>query len=211
MSDPTTQHALSVAQRLQALGEGCLPDAEARALAAEVDRLFAAHQRVVYSTCLRMIGDRERAAELAQDALLIAYRKLPTFRGEASLAAWLVSIARYRCLNARRKQRDLLTEDGVIDDASHATALSALRRNERDALLQRAAAACLDATEQEAVYLRYVEQVPLTRIEELLQLDAKSGARGLLQRCKRKLRRQLDHELKELGHGTSLVFGSVPT
>jgi RNA polymerase sigma-70 factor (ECF subfamily) len=184
------------------------PDAR-RELAGEVDRLLAAHQDVVYAACLHWVGSPEQARELAQDTLLLAFRKLPTFRGDARFRTWLLAIARYTCNNARRKRADALTEDGVLDATDPAaSAFRRLRLEERDALLHAAAAAVLDDVEQEAIHLRYVEQVPVEQITTLLGLDSASGARGLLQRCTRKLRRELTRQLAELGHGTSLVFGS---
>lgn len=179
-------------------------------LMVEVEALFADHQDLVYATCLKFMGEPQRALDLAQDAMLKAYVKLPTFRGEARFRTWLVGIARYECLNALRKGRDLLTEDGVIDPADvAASALGRLRQFEREDLLRAAAEAVLDPTEQEAVYLRYTEHLPLPQIEELLGLEGASGARGLLQRCKRKLSRELRRLLDQLGHGTSFVRQSL--
>ena len=175
----------------------------------EVDALFATHQDLVYAACLRYLRHPERARDIAQDALLRAYLKLETYRGEARFTTWLVGIARYECLNALRKGRDLLTEDGVLEAEDDArSVLSALRRQEREALLREAAAAVLDDDEQEAVYLRYTEQLPVAQIDAVLQLAAASGARGLLQRCRRKLRAELQRRLAALGHGASFLVVS---
>ncbi|MBX2799096.1 MAG: sigma-70 family RNA polymerase sigma factor [Myxococcales bacterium] len=175
----------------------------------QVDALFTEYRDHVYAVCYRFMGNPERALDLAQDTLLKAYLKLPTFRGEAKFSTWLTAIARFECLNALRKGRDLLTEDGVLDAADPArSVLSKLRRQEREDLLREAAADVLEPHEQEAVYLRYTEHLPLAQIETLLQLDSASGARGLLQRCKRKLTRALRSRLEQLGHGTSFLRDS---
>jgi RNA polymerase sigma-70 factor, ECF subfamily len=177
---------------------------------ADVDALFAANQDRVYALCLRFTGSPEQARDLAQDSLLRAYQKLPEFRGEARFSTWLLAIARYECLNALRKRGEELTADGVIEAAEpSASALGQLRRHERESLLREAAAAVLDPIEQEAVHLRYVEHVPVEQITALLGLDTQSGARGLLQACKRKLSRELKGRLAALGHGTSLLRESA--
>lgn len=179
-------------------------------LMAQVDALFAAHQDLVYAICLRMVGDPERAMDLAQDSLFTAYRRLTGFRGEGSFRAWLVQIARYSCLNAIRKRGELLSEDGVLEVSDPASSvLTRLRRHEREELLRQAAAAALDDTEQEVVYLRYTEGLPLARITELLELPGASGARGVLQRCRRKLGVEVRRRLAELGHGSSFVKGTL--
>lgn len=175
----------------------------------EVNALFSANHDRVYALCLKLVGHPQRARELTQDAMLAAYEQLPKFRGEAKFSTWLLRIARYKCFHALRERRDLLSEDGVLEGVDPArTVLAALRRQEKEELLRQAATAVLDPLEQEAVYLRYVEQLPRERIEALLHLDNKTGARGLLQRCRRKLGRELRRRLEELGHGSSFVRGT---
>ena len=201
--------AVILAQRLARASDSGIGADELARLMDEVDALFAAHQDLVYAACLRFVGNVERAMELAQDTLLTAYQKLPGFRGDALFRTWLLKIARYRCLNAIRKHGDLLAEDGVIETADPAASvLSALRRKEREELIRQAAEAVLDPTEQEVVYLRYAEHLPLDRITELLCLETASGARGVLQRSKRKLQQEVRRRLAEMGHGTSFLRGT---
>jgi RNA polymerase sigma-70 factor, ECF subfamily len=171
--------------------------------------VFARYTGRVYGACYQLLGDADRAEDMAQQTLLVAWRKLPEFRGESAFGTWLYSIARFLCFNAMRKRTEVLVEDGVFEAADPAaSALRGLRNKEREELLASASAAVLDPLEQEAVYLRYVEQLPQERITELLDLDDKSGARGLLQRCRRKLGRELRRRLTELGHGSSFFRNS---
>lgn len=200
--------AADIASRLARAGE---LDAPAQvALTAEVDELFAAHRDRVYALCLRYVGNPEHAMDLAQDTLLTAYQKLATFRGDASFLTWLLRIAKYKCMNAIRKHGEQLTEDGVLllEDPT-SSALVRLRRQEREELLLAAAEAVLDPVEQEAVYLRYTENLPIDRITDLLEIDVASGARAVLQRCKRKLGREIRRRLEEMGHGSSFVRGTL--
>lgn len=193
----------------RAARDGATP--EDRELARQrADRLFAAHQDRVARLCLRMTGDPERARELAQDTFLVAYARLPTWRGEGTFWAWLFGIARHTCLRAREKRADVLSVDGLLDPSDPAGGvLLALRAQEREAVLTAAAAAVLDPLEQEAIHLRYVENLEVEQITAILGLSERSGARGLLQRCRRKLHRELRRRLLELGHGSSLLFGSI--
>jgi RNA polymerase sigma-70 factor (ECF subfamily) len=46
-----------------------------------------------------MTGDREAANDLAQEALVAAWRHLPEFRGDAKFESWLYRIATNRTLN----------------------------------------------------------------------------------------------------------------
>lgn len=174
-------------------------------LVAELDELFARHQDRVYRACLRFVGQPEKARELAQDTLLTAYQKLPEFRGECAFSSWLFGIARFLCFNAVRRRGELLLDDDVLSAADpRSTALTRLRQGERERLLQDALST-LDPQEQEAVHLRYVELIPQEQITAILAIDDKSGARGLLQRCRRKLRRELYRRLEAMGHGSSFI------
>jgi len=179
-------------------------------VAARLDALFASCQTRVYALCRRMTGSEEAALDLAQDTLLTGYRKLPDFRGDSAFGTWLYGIARGLCMNAIRRKREMLSEDGVIETGDGtASVLASLRREEREELVRQAAAA-LSPLEQEAVHLRYVEDMPQDRITEVLGITQASGARGVLQRCRRVLARELRARLDALGHGSSFLRISVP-
>lgn len=46
-----------------------------------------------------MCGTRADAEDLLQDIFLLAYRKLPEFRGDSSVGTWLYRLAMNRCLD----------------------------------------------------------------------------------------------------------------
>ena len=175
-------------------------------LAADLDALFAAHVPRVRSLCRRMVGAGPQSEELVQQTLLTAWERFDGFHGGARFGTWIYGIARNHCLNALRKTGDHLTSDGMIDpsDERSMSAWSQLRQRERTQLLRAAAAASLTEEEQEIVHLRYVEEAPLERIDAILGLRG-SGARGVLQRIKRKLGKELRARLEALGHGESFL------
>lgn len=60
------------------------------------------YQHVVYRAALAVVGRPEEAEDVAQDALLKAFRRLDGFRGDASLKTWLLAIAWRQALSHRR-------------------------------------------------------------------------------------------------------------
>lgn len=64
--------------------------AVAAVLGPELDR--------VYATCRKMVGNRQDAEELAQDALVRIIRGLPTFDGRSSLSTWITRVTINACL-----------------------------------------------------------------------------------------------------------------
>ena len=85
-------------------------DAEEGALIADAQRgdlkafdaLVLRHQQEVFAVAVRMLGDRDEAQDVAQDAFVRAYRSIGAFRGDAKLSTWLVSITMNLCRNRRR-------------------------------------------------------------------------------------------------------------
>src|SRR5216683_2280430 len=81
--------------------------AQARALAGsqEGDRLanelFRRHYSQVACWCLRSTGDRELAADLAQEIFVRAHQHLKSFQGQSKFSTWLYSIARNQCMSAK--------------------------------------------------------------------------------------------------------------
>jgi RNA polymerase sigma-70 factor (ECF subfamily) len=74
---------------------------DAEAFGELIDR----HRDAVFRAALAALRDRAEADDAAQDAFLLAYRKLSTFRGESSFRTWILSIAWRTALNRRRTWR----------------------------------------------------------------------------------------------------------
>lgn len=96
--------------------------------------IVRAHQDRVYAFCARMLSDREEALDAAQEVFLAAYRHLKGFRGESSLATWLLRIAGNNCLNRIRRRntraaREIPSQD--LEDAGGLPVQPAGREDEQ--------------------------------------------------------------------------------
>jgi len=83
------------------------PDILARAQAGDrgaLGELLEPEMSRVYATCRRMVGDRQDAEELAQEAMVRIIRGLPTFDGRASLSTWLTRVTINTCLTWLRSK-----------------------------------------------------------------------------------------------------------
>lgn len=106
-----------------------LPDADLtlvrRAQARDADAFAAVYRAQVgrvYALCRRMTGDPSFAEELTQQVFVVAWEKLPTFRGDGAFGGWLHHLAVNTVLAAlrarsRRSARVLFT----ADPAAHET------------------------------------------------------------------------------------------
>src|ERR1700754_195741 len=70
---------------------------------AAADRLFGRYYERVGRWCYRFTGDRDSAADLAQEVFLKAHRHLESFRGTAQFGTWLYSIVRNEAFNRARR------------------------------------------------------------------------------------------------------------
>jgi RNA polymerase sigma factor (sigma-70 family) len=66
------------------------------------ESLVAPHMDRLRAATYRMLGHREDAADVVQETLLKAFRRLSTFRGESAFSTWLLHIATNQCLDLLR-------------------------------------------------------------------------------------------------------------
>jgi RNA polymerase sigma-70 factor (ECF subfamily) len=64
--------------------------------------LVERNRRAVFRAALAALGSAAEADDVAQDAFVMAYRKLGSFRGEAAFRTWLLSIAWRKALDRRK-------------------------------------------------------------------------------------------------------------
>jgi RNA polymerase sigma-70 factor, ECF subfamily len=64
--------------------------------------LVLRHQAAVHRAALAATGSASDADDVAQEAFLLAYRRLGSFRGAASFKTWLLTIAWNQAINRRR-------------------------------------------------------------------------------------------------------------
>ena len=77
--------------------------------------LFARHRDRLWAVALRTTGDPEEAADALQDALVAAFRRLESYRGEAAVTTWLHRIVVNACLD-RMRRRKVRLADPLPDD-----------------------------------------------------------------------------------------------
>ena len=69
------------------------------------EQLLVQNQDRVFSLAFRMVGSREDAADLAQEAFLKAWTGLPSFQGDSSFATWVYRLTTNVCIDFIRKQQ----------------------------------------------------------------------------------------------------------
>jgi len=78
----------------------------------------------VFSVAMKYVKDEEEAADVAQDAMLLAFRHRASFRGDSRFTTWLYRVAATTALMHLRKKRRMPKEltAVVTDDGDEASA-----------------------------------------------------------------------------------------
>ena len=162
-----------------------------------LNELIQRHHSRVALWCLRLTGDREAAADLAQEVFLKVFRNFDSFRGDAKFSTWLYSIARNHCFNElkSRSNRPENTGDPILfdlPDAAEGAHAALERESAARSLRELLTASDLDETETQVMTLHYAEDVPLNAITRLLKLSNASGAKAYIVSARRKLNRAVE-------------------
>jgi RNA polymerase sigma-70 factor, ECF subfamily len=75
--------------------------------------LFGRHRVPVYRWLLRLVSDEALAEDLLSDVFLDVWRQAASFEARASVSTWLLAIARYKALSARRRRTDAQLDEKV--------------------------------------------------------------------------------------------------
>ena len=177
-SNLTVEHEGVAAVRLERLDEDQrVVDA---VLGGDRDAFRAIVEReagTMIAACARILGDRAEAEDAAQEAFVIAYRSLATWRGEGPLGGWLVRIAVRIALRRATGRKVVAWIDprpgAAAEDASPFARPSAgsdpavlAMHTERDAVLRRAVGA-LEDPYREVVALRFFGDRSLAEIADV--------------------------------------------
>ncbi len=104
---PIASDKLSEAEALQRAGHGD---------AAAFEYLYRLHSRRVYAVCLRMVGNTAEAEDLTQEAFLLLFRKIHTFRSESAFSTWLHRlVVNIVLMHLRKKSLPVVSIEATTD------------------------------------------------------------------------------------------------
>lgn len=86
------------------------------------EELVLKYEKTVYNLALRMVGDRDDAFDMTQEAFIKAYGSLSSFRGDSKFSVWIYRITTNVCLDflrskSRKQQVSLTVSDDDDEDA----------------------------------------------------------------------------------------------
>ena len=162
--------------------------------------LVLRHQDRLFNSLLRVVGSRDEAADVAQDAFLNAYRKIDSFRGDSAFYSWLFRIAMNVALSRKRKQKrdpasldaggDRTVDQDPTSEPSSRMELSEQQVAVRDALGK------LSEEHRTVMVLKEIEGLKYEEIAEIVNCPV-GTVRSRLSRARSELRERLKRHLSD--------------
>ncbi len=177
------------------------PGAEPAAAGAAIPpaEAYRRHGASTFAFFLRRVGDPERAADLNQELFLRYLRTLSSWQGRCSLRTWLFLLARRILVDERRAAAARIPAGGRDGDevllarivAAEAGPDEEIARRRRVVRLRQCIGR-LDAVTRAVIVGHYVHGLTLRELTARLGLGNPSGARAVVLRGLRRLRRCLE-------------------
>lgn len=156
--------------------------------------LVRRHINMVYSTCLREVGERQLAEDVTQVVFVILASKAHSLQHEGSLAGWLFQTARFASKNVlRQEQNRRQKEQRIAEEITWQMQTSQKQFENEENLWQEIepglheALDSLKPSEREAVVLRFFAQKSLRETGDELGIS-EDAARMRVTRALQKLR-----------------------
>ena len=166
---------------------------------AEIVELY---QHQLYQICYRMLNNKHEAEDIAQEAFMRAYVNLHTFDQQRKFSTWLYRIATNLCIDRIRKKKPDYHLDAEVRGAEGLNMYSSiasddqlpeeeLMRMEVQERVQYEISRLPDKY-RAAIVLKYIEELPLAEISEILDLPL-GTVKTRIHRGREALRKQLSN------------------
>jgi len=161
-------------------------------------QLVERYQHRLFHSLVHLLGSTEDAQDAAQDALILAFEKLGTFRGESQFYSWVFRIAYNAAVNSKRKTGPMSVSLEARRDASGLEPADlnpstepsfGLEVSDRQRLVQQALGE-LSEEFRAAIVLKEIEQMSYEEIAEVVGIPL-GTVRSRIHRARMELRQKL--------------------
>ncbi|MCE2793533.1 MAG: sigma-70 family RNA polymerase sigma factor [Planctomycetota bacterium] len=169
-------------------------------------RLVLMYQDRLVNSLFHLLGNQAEAEDVAQEAFVLAFLKLATFRGQSQFYTWLFRIARNLSVSRFRKARKTASLDAVESGGSQLL-LSDEPAPDRQLLVEEAgtrvreALARLSEEHRAILILRELDELDYDAIAAALELPV-GTVRSRLHRARLQLKAELEALETVTGSGT---------
>ena len=134
--------------------------------------LFARYRVKVYRWLLCLVDDEALAEDLLSEVFLDVWRHAASFEARSSLSTWLLAIARYKALSARRHRTDAELDEATVStvpDTANDPEVTLQKKNRAEALRQ--SLPRLSPEHREVIDLAYYHGKSVKEIAEIVSIS----------------------------------------
>ena len=160
--------------------------------------LVIQYQRMVFSQCLKMLGDEEEAKDIMQDTFVKAWQTIGRYDPRHAFSTWLYTIATRRCIDRLKQLRRLVPLSEDVEQLQHFLTEDTAHRqleNEELASIVRALTAGLGDKQRVVFTLCQLEGLESDEVEAITGMDAHQVKANLYV-----ARQNIKKRLKKLGY-----------
>lgn len=165
------------------------------------EEIVSLFQHRLYHVCFRMLGNRQEAEDIAQEAFVRAYINIHTFDQKRKFSTWIFRIATNLCIDRIRKKKPDYYLDANVPGTEGLTMYSQIvapgelpedeiSRMETQERIQYEISRLSDRY-RSVIVLRYIEELPLQEISDILNLPL-GTVKTRVHRGRAALRKQMD-------------------
>jgi len=134
--------------------------------------LFARYRVALYRWLLRLVDDGALAEDLLSEVFLDVWRQAASFEARSSVSTWLLAIARYKALSARRRRTDAELDEATVStvpDTADDPEVTLQKKNRAEALRQ--SLLRLSPDHREVIDLAYYHGKSVKEIAEIVSIS----------------------------------------
>ena len=143
--------------------------------------------------CMAMLGSQVDADDVTQETLLSAHQAFGEYRGDGSVRAWLLGIARNKCLQHLEKTRRRGSRLGLASNGHGSATLEEALGVKRRAARARALLEQVKPSDRDALLLRFGADLSFKEVAAACGIDEPT-ARKRVSRALMRLRSALEEE-----------------
>ncbi|TDK48809.1 RNA polymerase sigma factor [Antarcticimicrobium luteum] len=155
-----------------------------------------------FSVALRVLGDRDEAEDVAQEAMMRLWRMAPDWQpGQARVSTWLYRVTLNLCIDRKRRSRraGALRLDDVPDPPDPGRSAPERMQDGARADALQSALMSLPERQRQAVVLRHIEELSNPEIAGIMEISVEA-VESLTARGRRALAAALAGRRDELGY-----------
>ena len=135
-------------------------------------KLFARHRVALYRWLLRLVGDEASAEDLLSEVFLDVWQQAASFERRSSVSTWLLAIARYKALSARRRRTEAELDEATVStvpDIADDPEVTLQKKNRAEAV--RHSLARLSPEHREVIDLIYYHGKSVKEVAEVVGIN----------------------------------------